>query len=227
MPEPPVPSRPGGPTEPAPPAAAVAALARQVERIERSFHDADLDGLRGRVVGLGSALAGLAEQVAELADAGEPERPAPSWLWPGGGFTAGAAAALLDQLVEWADRVYLRFPDGQLPECWLWHADVVEELVWLWKAWEAAYRGPRASVQRAGDWHDRLRPGVSRRIGAAGDCSLREHLAPSPRAGVPAADAVPAIAAWAADPAGSPPAPTGAQVLAADAALNRAAGRRR
>lgn len=78
--------------------------------------------------------------------------------------------------------MYVRFPEGSLPGCWLWHPDVVEELLWLCEAWEVAYRGPEASVQRAGDWHDRLRPGVARWARrAAEDCSLRTHLEPGPR----------------------------------------------
>ena len=62
--------------------------------------------------------------------------------------------------------VYLRYPDGadHLPECWAWHPDVVEELLWLMHAWAAAYQGPQAWVALVGDWHDRQRPGVVRRI---------------------------------------------------------------
>ena len=64
----------------------------------------------------------------------------------------------------------------RLPECWLWHPDVVEELLWLSHAWLAAYQGPAASVALAADWHDRLRPGVVRRIKAqAGSCSRERH----------------------------------------------------
>ena len=70
--------------------------------------------------------------------------------------------------------MFLRYPDGVavLPECWLWHPDVVEELLWLMHAWRAAYEGRGASVQLAGDWHDRQRPGVVRRVRTAvGSCS--------------------------------------------------------
>ena len=75
--------------------------------------------------------------------------------------------------------MFLRYPDGVavLPECWLWHPDVVEELLWLMHAWRAAYEGRGASVQLAGDWHDRQRPGVDppradgRRARAAGSAT--------------------------------------------------------
>src|SRR5207249_2362910 len=62
------------------------------------------------------------------------------------------------------------------PECWPWHPDLVEELLWLQQAWQVAYQHRDGSVAAAGDWHDRLRPGVARRIKqAAGLCSLDNH----------------------------------------------------
>jgi hypothetical protein len=91
-----------------------------------------------------------------------------------------------------------------------WHSDIIEELVWLMYAWLAAYRDDDASIRAAGDWHDRLRPGVVRRIHAyAKACSLENHLSGRPRATgaphIPVADtkpdtdgtnAVEVIAAW-------------------------------
>jgi hypothetical protein len=229
-PTPHLPARSGGRTSPPAEADAVSALARQVERLRRTLDAANVEGLRGEVRGLALTVARMAEEVAKLADAGVGrEKPAPSWLWPSDAsdpqFGALAAEALLDGLVDWARRVYIRFPDGSLPECWLWHPDVVEELLWLWKAWQAAYRDPGASVQRAGDWHDRQRPGVARRIrAAAGNCSMREHLEPASPPMVPVADAIPAVADWWVDPARSAPVPSSEQIRAADAAHRPSAG---
>jgi len=72
-----------------------------------------------------------------------------------------------------------------------------------------------------GDWHDRLRPGVTRRIRtAAGMCSIENHQlgngqhtsAPV----VPLADAADPIAArWATHRADPPPAPPADQLAAA------------
>ena len=218
-------SQPGGRT-PAPQTAdAVAALARQIDRLEARLDGYNLDGLRGDVRGLATTVAGLADGLAEAAV--ESDEPAPSWLWPLEAPDAVEAESVLAQLVRWIRRVYLRYSDAALPECWLWHPDVIEELVWLRGAWQAAYHGPMASAQRAGDWHDRLRPGVVRRVRAgAGSCSLREHLDPPTDPAVPAADAAPAIAAWWVDPGGPAPVPTGDQMLDADAALPTPARRR-
>lgn len=220
-----MPSQPGGRTPPPQPADAVAALARQVGRLEARLDGYDFDGLRGDVRGLATTVAGLADELAEAA-AGSDE-PAPSWLWPLESPDAVEAESVLAQLIRWIRRVHLRYADAALPECWLWHPDVIEELVWLRGAWQAAYHGPMASAQRAGDWHDRLRPGVVRRVRAcAGSCSLREHLDPLADPAVPAADAAPAIAAWWVNPGGPAPGPTGDQLLAADAALRTPTKRR-
>lgn len=80
------------------------------------------------------------------------------------------------------------------------------------RAWSAAYQGETASVMLAADWHDRLRPGVVRRIRAStGTCSRDNHRA---RPGwtsldmaapeVPSADAFDAITGWWASRRGEP-----------------------
>jgi hypothetical protein len=132
------------------------------------------------------------------------------------------AGADLAELIGWLDRVYLVFPDAQLPSCWLWHPDVVEELWWLRNAHADAYHPKQGSWLRVGDWHDRQRPGVVRRIReAVGSCELMLHT-PERRPGLggpeqpkpaPLTAAVATIAAWVA--AGRPqpaPEPTEAQL---------------
>ena len=43
-------------------------------------------------------------------------------------------------------------------------------------AWTAAYEGDEASNKLVGDWHDRQRPGVTRRIGEyAPGCDVLAH----------------------------------------------------
>lgn len=183
-------------------AAAVAGLAREVEGLRRT-----VEPLRDAVERTDE----LARLVAQLADAVSalPARPAPtappSWLvLPA---DTGAAGHVLGELLAWLHAVYLRYADGAavLPECWPWHPEVVEELLWLMHAWLAAYQGKHASVAAAGDWHDRARPGVVRRIrSAVGTCSLENHLDRDgwgqpmhrgPRL-VPGAQAADLIAAW-------------------------------
>lgn len=208
-----------GRTPPPAPVEAVAALARQVERLETKVDGLGVDRIRADVHGVVATVAGLAEEVAQLVASSAGDEPSPSWLWPRELVDSDEALAVLQQLMRWAARVYLRYGDAALPECWLWHPEVIEELVWLRSAWQAAYHGPMASAQRAGDWHDRLRPGVVRRIrAAAGSCSLREHFDQPVSPVVPAADAAPAIAGWWADSTKSAPTPTGDQVAAADGA---------
>ena len=137
---------------------------------------------------------------------------------------------MLSDLVGWLGEVYLRYSDAArgLPECWLWHPDVVEELVWLRHAWLDAYRSGDATVRAAGDWHDRLRPGVARRITSyTKACSLETHL-PERAVGatpVPMADATDPIVTWWVNHRTDPgPRPTDQQLQAAQSAGRLARG---
>ena len=195
---------------------AVTGLAREVE------------GLRRSLAGAASAaeLTRVADLVADLSQimnaSGTPADPPPSWLdLPS---DPDVAATVLSDLVGWLGQVYLRYSDAArgLPQCWLWHPDVVEELLWLRLAWHSAYQSGEASVRAAGDWHDRLRPGVARRIADyTRACSLESHL-PDRALGasaVPMADTAEQIAAWWSSHRGRPgPIPTDAQLQAAAAA---------
>ena len=212
-----------GTTEAPLPADAVAALARQVERLEARVDGLGVDRIQADLRSVSATLSVLADEVAEIVVTSAGDEAALSWLWSRDVVDADEALAVLQQLMRWAVRVYLRYADAALPECWLWHPDVIEELVWLRSAWQAAYHGPMASALRAGDWHDRFRPGVVRRLrAAAGDCSLREHFEKPTWPVVPVADAAPAIATWWAEPGDPAPVPSGDQVAAADAAHRRA-----
>ncbi|MDD7967792.1 hypothetical protein [Actinomycetospora lemnae] len=180
---------------------ALAGLAREVDGLRRGLE---------ALVGTPTRVDDLARTVAQLADAvaAVPARPgptvSPSWLTAP--TDSEAVAVLLDELCRWLHAVFLRYPDGAavLPECWLWHPDVIEELLWLSHAWRAAYEGCGASVQLAGDWHDRQRPGVVRRLRTAvGSCSRERHQTrpgwnstPLGATPVPGADAATSIAWW-------------------------------
>jgi hypothetical protein len=186
---------------------AVAGLAREIEALRQS-----IDTLRA----LPSRVDELAELVAQLADAVNATTTAAaggvaSWLdLP---TEVDTAYPVLGELLTWMQVVYLRYPDAAagLPDCWLWHPDVVEELLCLMQAWLAAYRDDKAVVSLAGDWHDRYRPGVIRRItSTTGRCSLENH---QPRDGqpllggpvVPGAGAVEQIVTWWASARTDPP----------------------
>lgn len=212
--------------------AAVAGLARELEVLRRRL--GRLDDLSTQVKDLARVVTTLAAEVANSSPGAAVGGPATSWLaLPDDEHTA---RAVLDDLTSWMDAVYLRYADARrgLPACWLWHPDIVEELLWLMQAWTAAYRDDDATVSRAADWHDRHRPGVVRRIGElARNCSLEEHLPDrrTPERGVPAVSAVPAIAAWWGDDAqhcGIPPEPTPEQLAEDDphGADPRGGGRR-
>lgn len=205
---------------------AVGGLGREVEAVKIS--QARLAD-KTAVAELTRQVGELADQVTDLVNLTQPAdtelRPVDSWLarLPG----TFAPVEILADLIGWVRQVHLRYADAatELPECWLWHPEIVEELLWLMQAWRDAYFGA-PSVRSVGDWHDRLRPGVVRRItGYAGNCSLDNHhqdRAADRIVEVPTADAAEAIAAWWAGDNDQPaPEPTREQIAAADAAFNR------
>ncbi|GAA1858165.1 hypothetical protein GCM10009836_42930 [Pseudonocardia ailaonensis] len=152
----------------------VVGLARSLERTLR------------RVGELEELVRRLATDVATLARANPPAGAPVGEAGDGGRHPGGwlgvadheVSAAGIADLIEWVEGVYLRFPDAELPSCWLWHPAVVEELWWLRGAHGAAFDDSAGSWQRIGDWHDRFRPGVVKRLRAAvGDCELALHRA--------------------------------------------------
>jgi hypothetical protein len=209
---------------------AVAALARTVESVSRG-----LDDLKAGMRQTASAaeLTRLARTVTELAEA---MTQAPAKRSSGGSAEDEVAPAVrswlvlaedeaavqkvLSELLPWLQTVYLRYKDGResLPVCWLWHPEIVEELLWLMDAWTAAFHGQEASLKLAGDWHDRQRPGVAKRVtGYSEGCSVlahREH-AGQPAVTVPLMnDADPFVTWWATGRDHNGPTPTPEQVKA-------------
>lgn len=210
-------------------ASSVAALAREIEAMRDEL--SELLAIPGRLDELAGLVAQLAEATATVCPSGGTE--VMSWLALPAEVTA--VHEVLVELCGWLQQVYLRYPDAAagLPECWLWHPDAVEELLWLQHAWQAAYRDERAVVSLAGDWHDRYRPGVVRRItNAAGRCSLENHQPRPDRpslsaaVGVPLAEALePIVTWWATHRNSTGPIPTPEQ-LATAAQHERPRGRR-
>jgi hypothetical protein len=199
---PPVPGRrDSAGDEPEAPGAVVAGLAREIDTLRRTVDP--LLSLPARVDDLARLLGDLTTAVAALT-ARRAAAPCPSWLLAPD--DPDLAAGVLEELTGWLAAIYLRYPDGadHLPECWCWHPEVVEELLWLMHAWAAAYQGPSAAVGLVGDWHDRQRPGVVRRISrTAGSCSFENHQTragwtrrPSAAPTVPGIDQLRDIADW-------------------------------
>jgi len=193
---------------------AVAGLAREVEALRMAMEAVtplpkQVKALHDEVTPLSTQVTQLAKVVttlAEQAHPAEPDNKTPplSWLDLADGpdvDAAGLAQEVLTELSAWLVRVFLRYPDAVLPECWWWHPDVVEELVCLMRVWVAAYVDTDATVSRAADWHDRYRPGAVKRIKTAtANCSLEAHQADGehhrPGPVIPSGLALAPIAAW-------------------------------
>ncbi len=194
----------------------VTALGRELERATRRL--TAVEALTGQ---LDLMLRQLAADIALLVpipdEPDESQAPVRSWLAVDD--PAQARADLAD-LIDWIDAVYRRYPGGALPSCWLWHPAVVEELWWLRHTHHGAYHGPAACWRDVADWHDRHRPGVTRRIAAAlADCELSRHIPAGdrhqPTAPVPLAAAAAQVAEhWTTKRTN--PDPTGQQLTDAD-----------
>ncbi len=224
-------------TEPAPPGNAAPGPDPRVLAMARAF-----DRTRRKVDGLEKQVHRLAEDVTRLAGVLSAGRPGPaggaagdaageedgeggpppvrSWL-----LAADPDQAVTDlaDLIEWLDRVYLRYPGTELAACWLWHPHVIEELWWLRRAHADAYHPQAGSWLRVGDWHDRQRPAVVRRVrDAIGKCDLSLHAPGKPNGRPPqvaplAAHAAQIATAWATS--STRPEPTPAQMDEAAAYL--------
>ena len=151
----------------------------------------------------------LADAVRRLTEPADPPPAAFSWLDAPG--TGRDLAQHLDRLNSWLRRIYLWF--AELPECWLWHPVVLQELSVLMAIWDAAH-APGAPIHALGDWHDRYRPRVTERIAVyTKGCALERHQREQrPAAEPPNADQVDVIARWWAT-AWTQPAPAPAAAL--------------
>jgi hypothetical protein len=222
--------------------AAVAGLARSVETLTRDVaamktgmkqtaSKTAVARLNDTVASLGNTVASFEDLLTRMAAAPAGARkaagssdssdvePVRSWLRLPEQDEA-AVQTVLSELLPWMETTYLRYATAResLPPCWLWHPEIVEELLWLMDAWTAAYEGDEASNKLAGDWHDRQRPGVTRRIGEyAPACDVLAHRdAAGQRAiTVPlAAAADPFVTWWATGRDDNGPAPTAEQIKA-------------
>lgn len=144
----------------------VAALGGEVERTSRRVEEVDI---------LVRQLAVTVEELAaHVADAASSPSRVRSWLEID---DAELARIVLADLVVWLEQVYLRYRRSELPTCWMWHPDVVEELWVLRNTHRDAVTGRDASWGRLQYWHDRWRPGVVARINEAiGSCELGLHV---------------------------------------------------
>ena len=131
----------------------------------------DIGVLHERVEALERDVATIAEAYVKLTSQRDPSRVR-SYLQED---DEESARLTLEDLAGWAAAVWVQYPDGQLPECWLYHPPIIEELVAVMGAHRACFRKGGTWSQFA-DWHARLRPSAAERIRRyAPSCTLDLH----------------------------------------------------
>jgi hypothetical protein len=103
----------------------------------------------------------------------EPPEPLDGWFLQKDPDTALSRAR---ELADWVEAVWLHYPKSDLPPCWAWHPAVVEELLVAFELWREAFI-TKPSWSSAGDWHEKTRPGVARRLAEAevANCEIKRH----------------------------------------------------
>lgn len=93
----------------------------------------------------------------------------PTWFWLA--MTESDREMRFSELHDWVETVlrvqYPGYLADQVRPCWSSHPEARWELAWLYQLWTRAYLASRPNLKDAADWHDRLLPGVARRIGQA------------------------------------------------------------
>jgi hypothetical protein len=177
-------------------------LRRKVDQIAKSAEQSAEE--TGRALG---EIVDRLEGLTTASDQDEDDEPAlVSWFDVRGGEQGAIdldAEQLLAKLHDWMNAVLFRFPDSakQLGEsCWLWHPEVVEELLTLRAAWIEAYQtapSPRAAME----WLSKHRPDCMTRLKTyLAACSIDRHGAGdtriAPTVPLAAEEQVSAMAAW-------------------------------
>ena len=196
----------------------IVALGRTTERTARRV--GELDAMLRRLAA--DVLALAKAQTNGPAGGGDGEADGPgvrSWLLAADPDQTRTDVA---DLIVWLRQVYLRYTDAALPSCWLWHADVVEELWWLRQAHAEAFHPETGSWRAVGDWHDRQRPNLVRRLRPlVNKCELSLHAPGQEHSGPPAAVPLAAHAdavayEWSTSAGRQVPPPDGGQLVEAE-----------
>lgn len=86
----------------------------------------------------------------------------------------------LKELADWLRKVYVRYGDVNLPDCWAYHPAVATRLWALYQVWKAVYEAEGASAFGVMDWEIRYRmPLVVALNAELEDCRLAKHQDPN------------------------------------------------
>ncbi|MFJ6419031.1 hypothetical protein [Paeniglutamicibacter sp. NPDC091659] len=129
-------------------------------------HDDKLEHLHATLQDQQKTLAALVKHLEQPGSSPAPQDPAP---WNLGCATAAQRRHFLGQLsdwINWYNETYPGVEEHVIPPCWFHHSAVVQELVAMFVAWQAAYCGSDEPNDAPAYWHDRiLHPTIKRLSG--------------------------------------------------------------
>jgi len=147
-------------------------------------HDNKLEYLHKMLLDQQKTLAALVKHLERPSSSPELQDPAPWNLKDG---TQKQRRKILSQLFDWIgwyNEIYPGVEEHVIPPCWFRHSAVVQELVAVFVAWQAAYCGLEEPDDAPAYWHERiLHPTITRlssdKAAGWGNC-IGSHREPHP-----------------------------------------------
>lgn len=147
-------------------------------------HDNKLEYLHTMMQEQQKTLAALVKHLERPSSSPDLQDPAPWNLKDG---TQKQQGKILEQLYDWIgwyNETYPGVEEHVIPPCWFRHSAVVQELVAVFVAWQAAYCGLEDPDDAPAYWHERiLHPAIARlsrdKAAGWGNC-LGAHREPHP-----------------------------------------------
>ncbi len=147
-------------------------------------HDTKIEYLHTMMQDQQKTLAALVKHLERPSSSPEQQAPAPWNLKDG---TEKQQRKILSQLFDWIgwyNKTYPGVEEHVIPPCWFRHSAVIQELLAVFVAWQAAYCGLEEPDDAPAYWHERiLHPTIARlssdKAAGWGNC-LGDHREPHP-----------------------------------------------
>jgi hypothetical protein len=147
-------------------------------------HDNKIEYLHTMMLDQQKTLAALVKHLERPSSSPDSRDPAPWNLKDGTDEQRRKILAQLFDWIAWYNETYPGVEEQVIPPCWFRHRAVVQELVAVFVAWQAAYYGVEEPDDAPAYWHERiLHPTIARfsadKAAGWGNC-LSTHREPHP-----------------------------------------------